>query len=245
MSSRTSKASFPPDFLLLVRKAQPSPRGARQRFDGKPCAALGTLAVAVTLGASARSIFSCSEGYLGHCKLIWVCRAVEKQLVLQALSVLFHTWVSLPGDLLYFHAADGTVGAGALMPLVDRFSSILLGHVCILRTAAGVPRAALLRLGGNMCPNKLCCLCQTLLWPARAEDPQHIYHWGENSWVIWCKLGFRSSFNPSSACDYALNFPRKRSLSCSAVGKVLRAGALELARRGAWQLCCSFSAVPR
>lgn len=83
-------------------------------------------------------------------KLIWGLRAVEKQRVLQALSVPFHTRVCLPGDLLYFCVADGTVGAGALLPLVDRFSGILLGHVCVLRAAAGVPRAALPRLGGNV-----------------------------------------------------------------------------------------------
>lgn len=83
-------------------------------------------------------------------KLIWGGGAAGKQHVLQALSVPFHTGVCLPGDLLYFCAADGTVGTGALLPLVDRCSGILLGHVCVLRTAAGVPRAALPRLGGNV-----------------------------------------------------------------------------------------------
>lgn len=221
MSSRTSKASFPPDFCSL--SWTPSPPLWACGSGLKSCAFLRQLAVAVTLMHS-RQIYSSSEDYFGHWKPIWICRAVKKKFILQALSVLFYSWVSLfLGNTVIwlicciFTPADGTVGAGALLPLVDRFNSILLGHTCISRIAARAPCAAFLMLGGGTCVQINCAVSarHLLLWPMRVEDSQSIYYWGENSWVIWCKLRCRSSFNPGWACDYAFNFPRKCSLSCS------------------------------
>ena len=57
-----------------------------------------------------------------------------------------------------FTPADGTVGAGALLPLVGRFSSVLLGRACILRIAAWAPCAALLMLGGGTCAQRNCAV---------------------------------------------------------------------------------------
>lgn len=154
MSSRTSKASFPPDFCSL--SWMPSPPLWARGSGLKSCAVLGQLWHWCAL---ARSIFSSGEGYPRHWKLIWICRAVKKQLILQALSVLFYTWVCffLGNTVVWlicfiFTLADGTVGAGALLPLVDMLISILLGHACILRIGAWALCAALLMLGGKHVP---------------------------------------------------------------------------------------------
>lgn len=82
-----------------------------------------------------------------------------------------------------FTPADRTVGAGALLPLVDGFNSVLLGHACILRIAVQAPCAALLMLGGGTCAQINCAVSarHLLLWSMRAEDSQSIYYQGENS----------------------------------------------------------------
>lgn len=81
---------------------------------------------------------------------MWGCGAVgEAARFAGSVCPLSYRSVSSWGFAL-FCAADGTVGTGALLPLVDRCGGILLGHVCVLRTAAGLPRAALPRLEGNV-----------------------------------------------------------------------------------------------
>lgn len=118
MSSRTSKASFPPGFCAL--SWAPSPLlWVQWGFEACAGQAAGSGSVCGWC-ALARAAFSSSPG---PWTLIQISRAGVK-LILPALCVLLYLSVPLPGNPVVWlpcfvsAPASGTVGPGALLPLL-------------------------------------------------------------------------------------------------------------------------------
>lgn len=149
MSSRTSKASFPPGFCSLSWAPSP-PLWVHWRFE--VCAGQAAASGSVCgWCALAKAAFSSSPE---PWTLIEISRAGEK-LILPALCVLLYLSVPLPGNpvvwLLCFVStpAAGAVGAGSVLPLLMGSGASPWDSSCTWRIAA------LPALTGAQ--NQLCC----------------------------------------------------------------------------------------